>query len=87
MHDPSARIRCRRCQDLKYGTQYETPVARAAPRALKILERLGCRDGLDVPFPDKPKGMHWRTYARLRREEERCQDRWASGLMARWKFR
>jgi hypothetical protein len=24
------------------------------------------------PFPDKPKGMHWRNYERLVREAERA---------------
>jgi len=26
-------------------------------------------------FPDKPKGMHWRTYDRLCREAEDAQNR------------
>jgi hypothetical protein len=37
-----------------------------------------------LPFPAKPKGMHWLTYQRLRREEAEANaqlaknDRWES---------
>lgn len=78
------RFRCRRCNGLKYDTQYEPPFARAATRALKIRERLGGMGGIDDPFPDKPKGMHRRTYERLQAEEEMLQARWAAGIMGKW---
>jgi hypothetical protein len=32
-------------------------------------------------FPDKPKGMHWRTYDRLRRMHDVVEGRSASALM------
>jgi len=32
-------------------------------------------------FPDKPKGMHWRTYDRLRRVHDAAEERAAIGLM------
>jgi hypothetical protein len=32
-------------------------------------------------FPDKPKGMHWRTYDRLRRLHDVAEERSAIGLM------
>lgn len=28
------------------------------------------------PFPPKPKGMHWKTYRRLERIDERGQAQW-----------
>jgi hypothetical protein len=34
-------------------------------RAFAIQMRLGGEPGLDHEFPEKPKGMHWRTYERL----------------------
>lgn len=39
------------------------------------------------PFPDKPKGMHWKTYYRLKLEAEKAE--WASWAaleekLARW---
>ena len=79
-----AYFRCRRCLDLKYDTQYEPAFARAATRALKIRERLGSQGGIDDPFPDKPKGMHWKTYDRLQFEDDRLRDAWASGIIAKW---
>jgi hypothetical protein len=81
-----AHFRCRRCHRLRYDTQYEPAFARAATRALKIRERLGCKGGIDDPFPDKPKGMRWATYERLRGEEERLQGAWAQGIMARFRL-
>lgn len=79
-------FRCRRCYGLKYETQYEPSFSRAATRALKIRERLGCRAGLDAPTPMKPKGMHWKTYGRLEAELERLDRRWAAGVAAKWSF-
>ena len=67
-------FRCRRCNDLKYDTQYEPPFARTATRALKIRERLGGKGGIDDPFPQKPKGMHWKTYNRLAADESQLQN-------------
>jgi hypothetical protein len=81
-----AYFRCRRCMNLKYDTQYEPAFARAATRALKIRERLGGKGGIDDPFPEKPKGMRWATYERLRDEEERLQRAWAVGVMGRFRI-
>ncbi len=81
-----AYFRCRRCNGLKYETQYEPPFARAATRALKLRERLGGKGGIDTPFPLKPKGMHWKTYDRLRDQAEELESAWARGIMAKWRF-
>ena len=32
-------------------------------------------------FPDKPKGMHWRTYDRLRHRHDLAEGRSMTGLM------
>lgn len=77
-------FRCRLCHDLKYEGQYEPAFARAASRALKIRERLGCDGGIDDLFPAKPKGMHWTTYKRLQSQYDALCDVWVSGLMTRW---
>ena len=77
-------FRCRRCHRLKYDTQYEPPFARAATRALKIRERLGGKGGIDDTFPEKPKGMHRRTYDRLVAKQQRLQDAWARGITRRF---
>ena len=79
-------FRCRRCYRLKYETQYEPAFGRAATRALKIRNRLGAKGGLEDPFPEKPKGMHWKTYDRLAADDERLQNAWAVGISARFRL-
>jgi hypothetical protein len=79
-----SRFRCRNCHGLVYETQYEPPFARAATRALKIRKRLGGNGGIDDFFPEKPKGMHWKTYDRLRQEDEQLRNAWVAGISAKW---
>jgi hypothetical protein len=51
---------------------------------------LGRGENILAPFPDKPKGMHWRTYDRLRRVYDHAFERSLMGLaksvewMERW---
>ena len=42
-------------------------------RTQDIRIRLGGDPSLAEPFPDKPKGMWWRTYWRLRREAQEAE--------------
>ena len=59
---------CRSCYGLAYESQQQDPPDRSLLKAQKIRMRLG---GSGCPadlFPDKPKGMHWRTYDRM------CED-------------
>jgi hypothetical protein len=67
----NARYLCRTCQNLSYPSQRKSPVDRAFSRADAIRDRLGGLAGIANPFPDKPKGMHWKTYERL--ERKACQ--------------
>lgn len=81
-----SRFRCRRCLNLVYETQYEPAFARSASKALKIREKLGDGRGVADPFPDKPKGMHWRTYRRLELTYYHLCDAWSVGIMRKWKI-
>jgi hypothetical protein len=56
---------CRHCHQLAYQSQRGQRYQRALSRAQAIRRRLGGTASLFEPFPDKPKGMHWRTYERL----------------------
>lgn len=57
---------CRRCYGLAYASQKEALRHRGLMKAQKIRVRLGGSANMLDAFPDKPKGMHWRTYDRLR---------------------
>jgi hypothetical protein len=52
---------------------------------LKIVRRLNpddpdpCND-----LPDKPMGMHWRTYDALVERYEACNERWGQEIMRRF---
>lgn len=69
------RFRCRKCYNLAYSTQNETAMYRGLTRAQKLRERLGGSLCIDDPFPTKPKGMHWKTYAKLRINGEAHENR------------
>ena len=75
-------FRCRRCHGLKYESQYEPAFARAASRSQSIRRRLGGTSNLQDPFPDKPKGMHWRRYDRLRAKADRLERVWIRAMAA-----
>ena len=59
---------CRHCHKLAYQCQRETDDDRAMRRADTIRRRLGWGAGIANPEGGKPKGMHWRTYQRLKAE-------------------
>jgi hypothetical protein len=62
---------CRHCYDLAYGSQQETTGDRLMRKQRKIRERLGASESLVDPILFKPKGMHQKTFDRLRQEETR----------------
>ena len=57
---------CRQCQRLAYASQREAPDDRACRRADKLRDRLGWEAGILNGEGNKPKGMHWLTYERLK---------------------
>ena len=59
-------FRCRQCHGATYESQYETFRVSGLAKAEKVRERLGMQAGIGNAFGPKPKGMHWRTYRRLR---------------------
>lgn len=75
-----ARFRCRLCHHLRYRSQSEPGYQRATARAHKVRMRLGGSGSLLEPFPPKPKGMHWKTYHRLRALDTKLQNRWTVGV-------
>ena len=65
---------CRHCTGLGYRSQREDAWSQLVRRAQKAWAKAGGGLNLIEPFPLKPKGMHRRTYQRLRREEQACFD-------------
>jgi hypothetical protein len=72
---------CRRCYGLAYASQHEGLHHRGLGKAQKIRMQLGGSPNMMEEFPDRPKGMHWRTYHRLRRTYDIAEARSNMGLM------
>lgn len=68
LYGPGARFACRHCYSLAYASTREAPHDRLLRKAQAIRERLGGSANIYSPFPQRPKGMHHRTYERLFRE-------------------
>ena len=66
---------CRHCSRLAYASQQESAHERGLLRAQNIRMRLGGTANMLDAFPEKPKGMHWRTYERLCRVQDAAQAR------------
>jgi hypothetical protein len=58
-------LACRHCFDLAYPSEQESKWHRSLHKAQAIRNRLGGSGSLVDPFPNRPKGMHRRTYRRL----------------------
>ena len=71
---------CRHCSRLAYASQQESAHFRGLWKAQKIRMRLGGSANMLEDFPEKPKGMHWRTYERLRRVHDAARGRSIIGL-------
>ena len=66
---------CRHCHHLAYASQLETAFHRDIAKAMKIRMQLGGSPNLCDPFPGKPKGLHWRTFERLRKIHDAAESR------------
>lgn len=59
---------CRICCDLTYKTCNEVPRNRLLIKANKLRKRIRARPGMANSFPVKPKGMHHKTWSRIKYE-------------------
>jgi|RhiMetdeSRZDD1v2_1073273.scaffolds.fasta_scaffold28421_4 hypothetical protein len=81
LYDAGRLFACRHCYRLAYASQQESAHLRGLLKAQKIRMRLGGSASILDDFPEKPKGMHWRTYERLCRVHGAAQARSMIGLV------
>ena len=67
-------LACRRCHKLVYACQRESDSHGSIRGADGIRSRLGWKPGIANPEGDKPKGMHWRTFERLKARHDAFAD-------------
>jgi len=75
LYDAGDLFACRHCYGLTYQTQKENPRDRAISRVQKMRMRLGGSPNILEQFPERPRGMHWWTYHRLRAEAVAADER------------
>jgi len=77
---------CRHCHQIAYASQRIQPWERALTQAQAIRERLGGTANMYEAFPQRPKGMHRRTYLELRRQYDHANANSWPGWVRRWKM-
>lgn len=77
LHSPPGGVifASRKAYNLAYQSQHETPMFRNLTTAQDIRQRLGGSTYTGDPFPAKPKGMHWKTYRKLKDKSEQAAQR------------
>jgi hypothetical protein len=80
LYGPGRYFLCRHCYDLVYESQRENEMTRALRRAQAIQERLGGSANMMEPFPERPKGMHHKTYWRLREQHDEAEMAQLAGM-------
>lgn len=79
---------CRICSGGRYRVELQSPHDRLITKAIRLRRRLGQTEGGTLaPLPQKPKHMHWDTYAKriaeIREIEARIWSNEAEWLRAR----
>jgi len=75
---------CRPCiGNPPYASQTKSAQSRPHFEACKLRLRLGGVASLTAPFPERPRGMHRKTYARLRRRAEELEAKLSARMRAK----
>ena len=70
LYAPGRYFACRQCGGLAYATQKQGAGDRASSKVNKIRKRLVWQTGILNDTGGKPKGMHWKTYRRLKSQHD-----------------
>jgi hypothetical protein len=73
LYPDGVHFRCRKCCGLGYRSQRKGREARGLEKAARIKQQLGGSGAYADPVPERPKGMHHRTYERLCNEAEKAE--------------
>jgi hypothetical protein len=73
-------VACRCCFGLAYASQHEPVGQRGLMKAQNIRMRLGGSPSMIDKFPDRPKGVHEKTFRSLRAAHDRAAERCTLGL-------
>lgn len=71
--DEASYFVCRGCASLTYQCRRLNRQNRALLHSGKIRERLGGSSSVTDPFPNRPKGMRWATYNRLKAKADELE--------------
>lgn len=76
-------FRCRRCHQLRYGSQSDTKIDRASRGMFKIVRRINPTQRCNA-LPERPKGMRKTTYGRLAARYARYERQWHIEIFRRF---
>lgn len=60
------RFLCRHCYGIAYAVENEDKLSRLLRRSSKLRERVNAKHSTSYPVEDRPKGMHQRTFERIK---------------------
>ena len=67
------RFWCRHCHGIAYAVENEDAISRLLRRSNKLRERVKAKAGTAYPVAFKPKGMHQKTFDRIRCEIQKIE--------------
>ena len=73
---------CRCCQNLAYTSQRRCQIDRLLVKMLKIRRSIGASSNIMEPIINKPKGMHWKTFANIINEEKTVSQQYANAVIS-----
>lgn len=74
LYDTGHIVDCRHCLDMIYESQRRGEKGRAFLRASRIRLSIGGAPTIALPFPEKPRGMHRKTYERAKLKCEELEE-------------